>query len=399
MKRPPRPAPDIDEPPIQVDRLRVALVHDWVTGLRGGERVLDELAGLYPSADLYTLFYRPGTTTDRIDQLRVESSALDRLPGVQSHRTALLPLFPWAIERFELSGYDVVISTSHAVAKGVRVATGIPHLCYCFTPMRYIWEQTDVYIGRGFRRAAAAPLLAYLRHFDRRTATPDRVTRFCAISQTVSDRIRRHYGRTSSIVYPPVATERIIPTGMPAKDYFLMVAAFVPYKREKIAIDAFRRLGTRLIVVGDGPGRDRMTDAAGRHIEFIGRVSDAELADLYAGCRALIFPSEEDFGIVPVEAQAAGRPVIAFGGGGATETVIGWTATDPDPRGPTGVLFHRQTADAVVDAVRHFEAIESDFDPIRIRANAERFDSARFCEAIIEEVAATKAMEPAAGAL
>lgn len=380
------------------DRLRVALVHDWATGLRGGERVLDELAGLFPSADLYTLFYRPGTTTDRIDRLRVRSSQLDRLPDDNPPRRSLLPLFPWAIERFDLSGYDVVISTSHAVAKGVRVPSGTPHLCYCFTPMRYIWEHADVYIGRGMRRAAAVPLLAYLRHFDRRTATADRVTRFCAISQTVSDRIRRHYGRTSSIVYPPVDTERIIPNGMPPEDYFLMVAAFVPYKREEIAIEAFRRMGARLVVVGDGRGRARMTAGAGRNTEFLGWVPDEELADLYAGCRALVFPSEEDFGIVPVEVQAAGRPVIAFGAGGATETVIRWTATDCDPRGPTGVLFHRQTADAVVEAVRHFEVIESDFDPIWIRANAERFSSAEFRKAIVQEVAATTAMQRTARA-
>jgi len=363
--------------------------------LRGGERVLDELAGLFPSADLYTLFYRPGTTTDRIDRLRVRSSPLDRFSGEQPPRRSLLPLFPWAIERFELSGYDVVISTSHAVAKGVRVPSGTPHLCYCFTPMRYIWEHADVYIGRGLKRVAAAPLLAYLRHFDRRTATPERVTRFCAISQTVSDRIQRHYGRSSNIVYPPVATQRILPNGMPPKDYFLMVAAFVPYKHEDIAIEAFRRLGARLVVVGDAPGRQRLAAAAGRNTEFIGRVTDAELADLYAGCRALIFPAEEDFGIVPVEVQSAGRPVIAFGAGGVTETVIPWTATDPDPRGPTGVLFHRQTADALVDAVRHFETIELDFDPTRIRANAQRFDAAGFRNAIVREVAA---IQPVAGA-
>jgi glycosyltransferase involved in cell wall biosynthesis len=371
---------------------RVALVHDWVTGLRGGERVLDELAGLFPSADLYTLFYREGTTTDRIDRLCVRSSLLDGIWGVALPRQSLLPLFPWAIERFELRDYDIVISTSHAVAKGVRVAPGIPHLCYCFTPMRYVWGHEDVYIGRGLRRVAAAPLIAYLRKFDRRTAGPDRVTQFCAISETVSDRIRRYYGRNASVVYPPVATERIVPNGMPPKDYYLMVAAFVPYKREDIAIEAFRRMGIRLVVAGDGPGRSRLAAAAGPNTEFVGRVSDAELADLYAGCRALVFPSEEDFGIVPVEVQAAGRPVIAFGAGGATESVIRPTAHEPDPRGPTGVLFYRQSADALVAAVRHFESIELDFDPARIRANAERFSSAVFRSAIIEQVAATRAI-------
>ncbi len=294
-----------------------------------------------------------------------------------------------------MRGYDLVISTSHAVAKGVRVPPGTPHLCYCFTPMRYIWGHTDVYVGRGLRRAAATPLLRYLRRFDRRTATSDRVSRFCAISRTVSDRILRHYGRRSSIVYPPVATDRITPTGVPSKDYFLMVAAFVPYKCDNIAIEAFRQLGARLVVAGDGPGREEMARGAPPNVEFVGRVSDPELADLYAGCRALIFPSEEDFGIVPVEAQAAGRPVIAFGAGGATETVVGWKTIDSDPLGPTGVFFHRQTADALVKAVRHFETIELDFDPLRIRANAERFGAARFRREIDQEITATLQLDPA----
>jgi len=372
--------------------MRVALVHDWVTGLRGGERVLHELAGLFPSADLFTLFYRPGTTTDRIDALNVMPSALNR---IGADRVLLLPLFPWAIERFDLSGYDLVISTSHAVAKGVRVPPGTPHLCYCLTPMRYIWGHTDVYVGRGLRRAAATPLLRYLRRFDRTTSTPARVTRFCAISQTVSDRIRRHYGRASSIVYPPVATDRIRPSELPPKDYFLMVAAFVPYKCEKIAIDAFARLGERLVVVGDGPGRNRLTRDAPGNVEFTGRVSDADLAGLYADCRALVFPSEEDFGLVPIEAQAAGRPVIAFGAGGATETVVRWSATACHPKHATGVLFHRQTVDALIAAVRLFENIERDFDPHAIRAHAERFGSARFRSEFQSEVALALERGPA----
>jgi glycosyltransferase involved in cell wall biosynthesis len=362
--------------------LRVALVHDWLTGMRGGERVLDVLAGRFPHADLYTLFHVPGATSPRIDALRVFASPLDRLPGARQRYRWLLPLYPWAIERFRLDGYDLVISTHHAVAKGVRIAPGTPHLCYCFTPMRYVWDQADAYLGRGARRVLAEPLVRHLRRFDLRTSTPGSVTRFTAISRHVAERIARRYRRRASVVYPPVALDRIRPDGRPADDFFLLVAGFVPYKREEVAIEAFARSGRRLVVAGDGPRRARLAARAPARIEFVGRVSDARLAELYARCRALVFPAEEDFGLVAVEAQAAGRPVIAYARGGARESVVD---------GETGVWFEPQTADALCEALRRFERLEPRFDASAIRARAQRFAPERFLREIELEIAAARA--------
>jgi glycosyltransferase involved in cell wall biosynthesis len=368
--------------------VRVALVHDWLTGMRGGERVLDVFAAIYPDADLYTLFHVPGATSERIEALRIHTSALDRLPGARRHYRALLPLYPTAIESFHLAGYDLVISTHHAVAKGVRVAPGTPHLCYCFTPMRYVWDQIDAYLGRGLRRAAAAPLVAYLRHFDLRTSTPARVTRFAAISRHVADRVWRHYGRQASVVHPPVALERFRPSGGPPDDFYLLVAGFVPYKREAIAVEAFARLGRRLVVVGDGPGRTALAARSPAHVEYRGRVDDAALAELYARCRALVYTAEEDFGLVPLEAQAAGRPVIAYRSGGVLETLVGWG--ESAGAAPTGIWYEHQTGAALADAVRRFEAVEAHFDPRAIRAHASRFDESRFRLGIAAEVEATR---------
>jgi glycosyltransferase involved in cell wall biosynthesis len=356
--------------------MRIALVHDWLTGMRGGERVLHELALLYPQADLYTLVHVPGTTSAEIDGLRIHASSLSHLPHVDQHYRALLPLFPWAIERFRLEEYDVVVSVSHAVAKGIRVAPGIPHLCYCLTPMRYVWDQVDAYLGRGFRRALAAPLVSYLRRWDRRSAGPERVTRFIAISNTVADRIRRHYGRTAPVVYPPVDVDRIQPRDGKREAFYLLVGGFVPYKREQLALAAFRALGAPLVVVGDGPTRKKLARDAPSNVRFLGRVSDSELAELYASCRALVYPQEEDFGIVAVEAQAAAAPVIAFGRGGAADTVV--PINGPGDSMPTGVCFDDPTPEALLEAIRLFESLEDHFDPKAIRAQAERFSAARF---------------------
>lgn len=367
--------------------MRVALVHDWLTGLRGGEKVLDQLAALFPDADLYTLVHVRGSTTPRIERLRIRQSALDRLPGVSVYYRALLPLFPAAIERLRLPGYDLVISVSHAVAKGVRVPAGAVHVCYCLTPMRYVWDQADAYLGRGAARVLAAPLAAYLRRFDVRTSTPERVTRFLAVSHAVADRIQRHYGRRAAVVYPPVDVDRIRPSGRPPEDFYLLVGGFVPYKREELVVDAFRRLDRRLVVAGDGPRRARIAASAPPNVHFTGRVSDDALADLYARCRALIYPQEEDFGLVAVEAQAAGRPVIAFARGGARETVAPHDAGGRSALAPTGVWFDTQTLGAIVSAVQCFERCERDFDSAAIRSRAERFSTARFRAEIVSELA------------
>lgn len=369
--------------------MRVALVHDWLTGLRGGERVLDELAGLFPDADLFTLVHVPGSTTARIDSLRIHTSPLQRWSGSARHYRELLPLLPWAVRQLRIDGYDLVISVHHAMAKAARIAPGTRHLCYCLTPMRYAWDAADVYLGRGIRRAVAAPLLAGLRRFDRASATPDRVTRLVAISEYVRERTRRHWDRDAAIVYPPIDIETFQPDGRPPDDFYLLVGAFVPYKRADLAIETFASLGRRLIVVGDGPLRAALERRVLPGVELVGRVSESELARLYSRCRALVYPQEEDFGIAALEAQASGRPVIAFGRGGAVETVLPLSGPPDTAARATGVHFDAQTPEALTDAVRRFEAAEPFFDAKLIRSHAERFSAARFRDEFLREVRAT----------
>jgi len=368
--------------------VRVALIHDWLTGLRGGERVLDELLAVWPDADVYTLVHVPGATTARIDARVRATSPLQRLPGAGRHWRKLLPLHPWAARQLRVEGYDLAISVHHAVAKAARVAPATPHLCYCLTPMRYVWDQADAYLGRGVRRIAAAPLVAALRRFDRATAGPAQVDRFLAISRAVAERVQRHYGRPAAVVHPPVDTERFQPDGRPPDDFYLLVSAFVPYKRDDLALDAFARLGRRLVVAGDGPGRAALARRAPRGVEFVGRVGDAELARLAARCRALVQPQEDDFGITAVEVQAAGRPVVAFGRGGAGDTVLPLAGPPDAAARATGVWFEEQTPDALVRALTRFEAAESFFDAKAIRAHAERFSAPRFRAEIEREAMA-----------
>ncbi len=368
--------------------MRVALVHDWLTGMRGGERVLEELCALHPKADLFTLIHVPGATSATIEEHPIHASFLSRLPGIARHYRLFLPLFPAAIERFDLSGYERVVSCSHAVAKGVRAAPGARHLCYCLTPMRYVWDQQDAYLGQGARRWLSRPLVSYLQRFDRRTSGPDRVHRFVASSRAVRGRIERHYQRRANVVHPPVDTERIRPDPRGAAgDYYLLVGGFVPYKREDLAIEAFRRLaGRRLLVAGDGPTRPGLQRGAPPNVEFRGRISDAELLALYQGCRALVHPQDEDFGIVAVEAQAAGRPVIAFGRGGVLDSV---RPLDGDAGGPgaTGIFFGAQDSEALAEAVLRFEAAEGRFEPAVIRRWAEGFGRERFRRELRAEIA------------
>ncbi|HTO71741.1 MAG TPA: glycosyltransferase [Myxococcota bacterium] len=356
--------------------MRVALVHDWLTGFRGGEKVLHELAGMFPDAHLYTLIHVPGAASPAIERLAITASPLSRLPGAARHYRKLLPLFPRAIERFDLRGYDLVISTSHSFAKGVRVPPGTPHLSYCFTPIRYVWDLADEYLGRGWKRAAAAPLVAYLRRWDRRTSSPGRITSVVAISHAIAERIRRAWGRAAGVVYPGVDVARFGAVEPRRGEYFFMLGGFVPYKAEALAIEAFGRLGLPLVLAGDGPTRAALERTAPPNVRFLGRVSDAELDELYARCRALVYPQLEDFGIIAVEAQAAGKPVVAFGRGGAAETVVG--SDDAGGRAPTGVFFREATPESLAAAVSRFAEIEGKFDPAAIRANAERFSLENF---------------------
>lgn len=373
--------------------LRIALIHDWVTGLRGGERVLDALASHFPEAELHTLIYRPGRTTPSIDQLRVFTSRLDRLPGIDRHYRKLLPLYPWAAGQLHPTECDLVISISHAIAKSIHIPPETPHLCYCLTPMRYIWDQADAYLGTGVRRGLAKPLISALRNFDRNHSQPEQVTRFTSISREVSRRIQAHYGRPSEVVHPPVNVERFQIRSGPPEDFYLLVGAFVPYKREALAIEAFRRNGRRLVVAGDGPLKESLRRQSPPNVEFVGRVSDEALADLMSRCRALIHPQHEDFGIVAVEAQAAGRPVIAYGAGGALDTVRPLSLDEPlEPstsEEPTGIFFSEQTPQALESAIRIFENNAGRFQPTAIRRQAQAFGRDRFLIEFDQEIQKT----------
>jgi len=357
---------------------RVALVHDWLTGMRGGERCLEVFCELFPAADLYTLLHVPGSASPAIERRRIVTSFIQRLPQAERRYRHYLPLFPAAVRGFDLRGYDLVLSSSHAVAKSVRVPAGALHVCYCFTPMRYVWDLYDDYFGPRSGPAARLlmpPVAAWLRRWDRRTAAG--VQHFVAISRFVADRIRRTYGRDADVIHPPVDVSRFRLDESPG-DFYLVVSALTPYKRVDLAVGACRRLGRRLVVVGTGPEEGRLRGLAGSTVELLGWRDDAAVAELYAGCRALLFPPLEDFGITPLEAMAAGRPVIAFGRGGARETVV----PPGEGEAPTGLFFERQTVEDLVDAIRRFESGAVTFEPKALRRRAEAFDRPLFKERV-----------------
>jgi glycosyltransferase involved in cell wall biosynthesis len=364
--------------------VRVALVHDWLTGMRGGERCLEVFSELFPDADLFTLLHAPGSVSPVIEAHRITTSFIQRLPGAAESYRHFLPLFPFAIQRFDLRGYDLVLSSSHCVAKGARIPKGALHLSYCFTPMRYVWDRYDDYFGARAGlpvRLLMPPVAAALRLWDRSTAS--RVHHFAAISRFVAERIDRCYGRSAEVIYPPVDTQRF-KLSEEAGEFYLVVSALTPYKRVDLAVQAANRLGFRLVVAGSGPEERRLKALAGRTVEFLGWRSDQEVADLYARCRALLFPGLEDFGIAPLEAMASGKPVIAFGRGGALETVVPW---EPGNDAATGFLFSEQTADALVAAIRRCEANAHRLNPKALRAHAEAFDRPLFKERIAAWVA------------
>jgi glycosyltransferase involved in cell wall biosynthesis len=362
--------------------MKVALVHDWLTGMRGGEAVLEELCERYPEAPIFTLVHVRGSVSPIISSHPIVTSFVQGLPLSGRKYRSYLPLFPRAIEQFDLSGFDLVISTSHCVAKGIRPRPGALHLCYCHTPMRYVWDQYDQYWSPGlapaWMRAAMALVAPRLRRWD--VASASRVGFFAANSLNVARRIMRHYEREAEVIYPPVDTGAFRPAEGGPGDYFLIVSAFVPYKRIDLAVEAFNRIGYPLKVVGSGAMESRLRAMARPNVEWLGWQDRTELAALYAGCRALIFPGEEDFGIVPVEAMAAGRPVIALGRGGALETVI--PPRHPCGRAPTGLLFREQSVEGLIEGILQFEKHEGDFDAARIREHALAFDREVFRKAL-----------------
>jgi len=367
--------------------LKVALVHDWLTGMRGGERVLEAFCELYPGADIFTLLYIPGTISSIIEDKKITTSFIQKHQLVKKHYRMYLPLFPMAVERFDFSGYDLVVSLSHCVAKGVITPAQTMHISYIFTPMRYIWDRFNDYFGparcsplkRGFFSVAAH----YLRIWD--AASANRVDRFISISDYVGRRVKRCYGRDSSIIYPPVDCARFVPKESGPEDYYLTLSAFAPYKKVDVAIKAFNELGLRLKVVGSGQDEKRLKVMAGPTIEFLGHLPDSDVADLYRSCKALVFPGEEDFGITPLEAMASGRPVIAFAGGGALETVVPLFKDKEHfvkNLSPTGVFFYEQTASSLIRAVQDFEESQKEFNPLDARQQAERFSLEVFKENI-----------------
>jgi glycosyltransferase involved in cell wall biosynthesis len=362
---------------------RIVLVHDWLTGMRGGEKCLEILCRHWPDAPLFTLLHKRGSVSPIIENRPLSTSFLHYLPAVDRYYRYLLPLMPTAVQRWHLPPCDLVISLSHCVAKAVQPPAGVPHVCYCFTPMRYAWHQRDAYFGARLGRLKTSMLervLEVIRDWDRRTAT--RVTHFVAISRTVQQRLEECYGRSSTVIYPPVDTDFYCPAPVQRQEYYLVVSAFAPYKRLDLAIAACNRLRKPLVIIGTGQDAGRLRALAGPTISFLGWQPDAVIRDHLRRCRALLFPGEEDFGIVPVEAQACGTPVIGFGRGGASETVLPMNPQTPSQHTqgsePTGLWFHEQNADCLGAAIRAFEACMHDFHPAAARRQALLFNPRRF---------------------
>jgi glycosyltransferase involved in cell wall biosynthesis len=357
--------------------VRVAVVHDWLDTWRGGEAVLAEILDIYPEADLYALVdFLSDADRARLGGRRATTSFLQHLPFARRAFRLLLPLFPRAIESLDVSRYDLVISCSHAVAKDVRTRPHQLHVCYCLTPMRYAWDLREQYLSqtrldRGLRGVAVGALLARLRAYDR--ATSERVDDFVAISQHIADRIRRCYGRESTVIYPPVASPADVAASA-RENVYVTVSQLVPYKRVDLLVEAFRRMPSRtLVVIGAGPMHARLAHDAPPNVRLLGRIGDADRNAWLAKARAFVFAAEEDFGIAPLEAQAHGTPVIAYAGGAARETI-----RDLDDAAPTGVLFAEQRPEAVVAAVERFERHEAAIAPDACRDNARRFSAERF---------------------
>lgn len=349
--------------------IRVALVHDWLTGMRGGERTLEAISELFPDGRLFTLLHVPNSVSQALEAIPRQTSFVQRIPRVARLYRQLLPLFPAAVEQFDLDDFDLVISSSHCAVKSVVPTGRARHLSYCFTPMRYAWDQFDAYFGPDRVGRTASGLfrvgLSAMARWDASTA--GRVQRYVAISQYVAGRIRRYYNRVANVVHPPVDTTFFHPSGRPSDGYALIVSALVPYKRVDLAMRACVRAGVPLRIVGTGPDAARLQAGAPPGVRFMGALSDEGVRAAYQGAAVVLLPGREDFGIAPVEGQACGRPVVALKQGGACETVLD---------GVTGVLVPEPTEAAFADAVR--QVVDGTFDAAAIRQHALRFSRARF---------------------
>ena len=382
---PPSPAADLAAGAEPWAGRRVVLVHDWLTGMRGGEKVLASLCRMFPAADLVTLVHKRGSVSPAIEKRRIRTSVIQHLPLPMRLYRHYLPFFPTAIEWFNLDDADLVVSTSHCAAKAIVRSGRAAHICYCHSPMRYAWDQFDAYFGPDrvgpVANAALRPVLAGLARWDRDTA--HRVDRFVANSRFVAGRIGRYYNRPALVLNPPVDTAFFTPGSGEPGSYFLVVSALVPYKRLEVAIDAAARVGVPLRIVGTGPDLARLQSRAGSTVTFLGALDDDGLREQYRGARAVILPGVEDFGIVPVEAMACGRPVVALDAGGAAETVV---------PGVTGLLVREGDATDFADALNLIGRIP--FDAGAIRRHAEAFHTDRFEAGFRRIVADTLAGAP-----
>lgn len=349
-------------------KLRVALAHHWLVGMRGGEKVLEQISHVFPQAPIYTLVARPDRLSSTLQQHPIHTSWLQRVPGGSRQYKKLLPLFPRAISDLRIKEpVDFVVSSDASVIKGLSYPPGTPHVCYCHSPPRYLWDLQQDYtqsseVGGPLGRLLFNRVVPYVREFDRQAA--QRVTHFIANSSFVRDRILSCYGRESEVIHPPVYLDEFeISPGGP-EDFYLVVSQLVPYKRIDLAISAFTKLGKKLVIIGEGSEQARLEKMAGPNVTFLGSQPQAVLRDHYRRCQALVFPGIEDFGITPLEAQASGRPVVAFRAGGALETIL---------ENRTGIFFNEPTPASLIDAIEKFEIQKKDFDPDECRGNADRF--------------------------
>ena len=350
---------------VNLQDMRVAIVHHWFISLGGGERVVDTIASIFPTADVFTLFLHKQKLPPALHKRKITTSFLDKIPAARRAHRYFLPFYPLAVEMLDLSGYDLVITSDSGPMKGVLTDPTSTHICYCYSPMRYLWDAHSAYLRRMPPLTQPIFRLAchYVRNWDYSAA--QRVDHFIADSHYVAGRIRKYYRRDSTVIHPPIDTSQSF-LASKHEDYYLAVGRLVPYKRTELLIEACSKLGRKLVIVGDGPEVKRLMKKSGKNVEFLGAVDESQLRNIYAQCRALLFAADEDFGMVPLEAQSYGRPVIAFGKGGSLETVIGTYAPIREQRAEedtamTGVFFEEQTADSLAKAILSFESSEEVF--------------------------------------
>src|SRR5271157_1600379 len=383
---------------VNLQEMRIAIVHHWFISLAGGERVVDTLASIFPTADIFTLFLDREKLSPALHKHNITTSFLDKIPGARRSHRHLLPLYPLAVEMLNLTGYDLVITSDSGPMKGVITDPTATHICYCHSPMRYLWDGHSAYLRM------MPPLMQtlfglashYVRNWD--YAAAQRVDHFIANSRYVAGRIRKYYRRGSTIINPPINTSQGF-LASKHEDYYLAVGRLVPYKRTDILIEACCKLGRKLVIVGDGPEMKQLKKNSAKNVEFLGELDESRLRNVYAQCRALLFAADEDFGMVPLEAQSYGRPVIAFGKGGSLETIVGTYTPISEQRGDkdeamTGVFFKEQTADSLAKAILSFESSEEKFIPQRIQLHARKFDTSVFLQRMRNYINCVMAKSP-----